>query len=275
MLPLLSQLLPGALHAEAADIARYEMKYLVDVALLPELREFVQIFCEPDEHCMGTPPEYEVTTLQFDTLFGNLCRMKEDKALNRFKLRARAYGPPRSSPLFLEIKRKIGDTVIKSRATIAPGWECVRDIINGGRVPAGLAGKSKPAFYEFIRLFRQIDAQPVMRVRYNRESWMSVNDGYARVTFDRALRYMPTRGWDVLPDDGRWRVMDSATATGRGYPGFILELKSTGQMPTWMDELIKRFNLVRCDFCKYATAMRLESLYRGFSYSDASENTTY
>ena len=90
------------------------------------------------------------------------------------------------------------------------------------------------------------------------------------MTFDRFLRYQPTRDWS-LPGDGHWRAMDTATATGRDYPSFILELKCTSDQPAWMAELIERFNLVRTDFCKYATATRLELLMQGHAYSDASE----
>ena len=270
--PSLALATAATLHG---DLARYEMKYLVDVALLPELRAFVQLFCHPDPHARGDPPGYEVTTLQFDTAFGALHLMKEHKALNRFKLRARVYGAEEVSPLFLEIKRKNGDAIIKSRASIARRRGTLHEIVAGDRVPAGLDPRDRMAFLEFVRLVQQLDARPVMRVRYRRESFLSDNDGYGRVTFDTALRYMPTSEWRVTPEGGRWRRMDTALATQRPFPAFILELKSTWNQPTWMAELVERFNLTRCDFCKYSTAMRLESLHRGFSYSDASENTTY
>ncbi|MEZ5300589.1 MAG: hypothetical protein R3F11_08010 [Verrucomicrobiales bacterium] len=45
--------------------------------------------------------------------------------------------------------------------------------------------------------------------------------------------------------------------------------------PKWMLELVERFNLQTTGFCKYATAWRLETLFRGFEYTDQSENTTY
>jgi hypothetical protein len=119
-----------------------------------------------------------------------------------------------------------------------------------------------------------MNARPVLRIRYDRESFISENDGYARVTFDRRLRYQPARDWR-LPGDGHWRSMDTSTAVGRDYPSFILELKCTADQPAWMAELMERFNLVRTDFCKFATATRLELLNRGIMFSDASENCTY
>jgi len=252
------------------------MKYLVDVSLLTDIRDFVSLFCHEDPHTEGDPPEYTVTTLQFDNVFGDLNLMKENKALNRFKLRARAYGDRDlpAAPLSLEIKRRLNDVIVKSRATVKPGWSSLEEILFGNRMPDFLRDPDRLAFHEFMRLYQEIDAHPVMLVRYRRESWISDNDGYARVTFDREMRYHPQNRFDLDPVDS-WRTMDSLTAVQRPYPAFVLEIKSTGHLPTWMAELIERFNLVRCDFCKYATAMRLESLYRGHSYSDASENTTY
>jgi hypothetical protein len=44
--------------------------------------------------------------------------------------------------------------------------------------------------------------------------------------------------------------------------------------PTWMLELVRRFNLSNTGFCKYATAWRLETLFRGFMYADGSEPVT-
>lgn len=131
MVPVLSRNSPNQ-TAFNGDLARYEMKYLVNVALLPQLRDFVHLFCDPDPYCRGTPAQYETTTLQLDNVYGALCLMKENKALNRFKLRARIYGRAEASPLFLEIKRKSGDVIIKSRAAIAPGWKSLEDIIHGG-----------------------------------------------------------------------------------------------------------------------------------------------
>ena len=60
-------------------------------------------------------------------------------------------------------------------------------------------------------------------------------------------------------------------------PECILEsaMKAMKDSPKWMLELVERFNLTTTGFCKYATAWRLETIQRGFQYSDQSENTTY
>lgn len=255
-------------------LARYEMKYVVDVRLKDAIRDFVRLFCRPDSNTDPQTGEYTVSTLFFDNYRRDCYLWNESKSVNRFKLRARCYGTSENSPLFLEVKRRIGEVVDKSRATIRRGWNNIEDIVTGPRMPSGLVPDHRTAFSEFERAFRMMDARPVLRLRYERESYMSENDAYGRVTFDRHLRYQPARDW-TLPGEGHWRSMDTSTATGRDYPAFILELKCTGDQPAWMAELMERFNLVRTDFCKFSTATRLELLNRGFAFSMASENCTY
>jgi hypothetical protein len=68
--------------------------------------------------------------------------------------------------------------------------------------------------------------------------------------------------------------MDTQAGLNRPYAGYIFELKSMRDTPTWMLELVERFNLRNCGFCKYATAWRLESIYRGYSYTAQSENVS-
>ena len=66
-----------------------------------------------------------------------------------------------------------------------------------------------------------------------------------------------------------------------GIPAFAgprifqrFELKAMRDTPAWMLELVRRFNLSNTGFCKYATAWRLETLFRGFMYAEGSEPCT-
>ena len=68
--------------------------------------------------------------------------------------------------------------------------------------------------------------------------------------------------------------MDTPTALNRPHSGVILELKTFSDTPWWMVEMTRRFNLVRVGFCKYSAGLRLESLFSGSAYSEASENCT-
>ena len=115
-----------------------------------------------------------------------------------------------------------------------------------------------------------------MLIRYIRESYFGANDDYARLTFDRRICYRPTRNWSIpgVEDTTGWRAMDTQTGLNRPFAGYIFELKAMRDSPRWMLELVERFNLTTTGFCKYATAWRMETLFRGFEYDAASQNTT-
>ncbi len=263
---------PG--NRQTIELERYEAKYLVDPALVPEIREFIAPFCEPDDHASGALPEYVVTTLQLDTPDLALYYAKEHEALARFKLRIRTYGLDRRCPVFLEIKRKIKGVIVKSRATIpAELWD--GDLVTSpGRWVPFRTAQEEMNYLNFVRIVHEIGARPVVLLRYHREAYLGRNDRYARLTFDRRLCYHPTREWTLWPERARWYTLDTATLMGRPRSMVILELKTFSDAPLWMVDLTERFDLQRIGFSKYFAAMRTESLYRGAMYSAAGENCT-
>jgi hypothetical protein len=256
----------------AIQLERYEAKYLIHPSQVEPIREFIRPFCVADANAPGVLPEYVVTTLQLDSPDLALYRAKEEEVINRFKLRVRTYGTDGTRPVFLEVKRKVKGVIVKSRVTLPPdqwsGDVCLR-VVPGLRLRSHTEEWN---YLDFVRLVRDLDARPVVLIRYHRESYLGRNDRYARLTFDRKLCYRPTREWDLLPE-GRWWSMDSAMAQNRPYSGLILELKTYSDAPLWMVDLTERFDLVRIGFCKYFAAVRLESLFRGCAYSDTSEAT--
>ena len=108
----------GPSRKEVKDkiIERFEQKYIIHPALVPKIREYIKPFCIADPNGKGKIPEYAVTTLQLDTPTMDLALAKERKTFARFKLRIRTYGEGGSAPVFLELKRKVGGVIIKSRA---------------------------------------------------------------------------------------------------------------------------------------------------------------
>jgi hypothetical protein len=260
---------------DSIELERHEAKYIVRADQLPAIRDFIRPFCVADDNAEGGLPEYLVTTLQLDTPDLALYRAKETELLNRFKLRVRTYGTDGECPFFLEIKRKVKGVIVKSRATI-PRERWTPEIILKPETRIPFRSELEEMNYlNFVRVVREVGAQPVVLIRYTRESYMGKNDQYSRLTFDRKLCYRPTREWDLLPENGNWWSMDSETAFGRPFPGVILELKTFSDAPRWMVDLTERFDLVRVGFCKYFAAVRLEKLFTGWAFSDASENCTY
>ncbi|CAN5258260.1 hypothetical protein BH23VER1_BH23VER1_18660 [soil metagenome] len=261
-------------------IERFEQKYIIHPRLVPQIRKYLKPFVIPDPNGKGEIPEYKVTTLQLDTDTMDLALAKERKTGSRFKLRIRTYGYGDNAPVFLELKRKVNGVIIKSRAKLNMKlWNDGMILRDPNSAPMLKTPVDNHNFLEFARIVHRINARPKMFIRYIRESYFGANDDYARITFDRRVSYRPTRTWNLpgpeLDDWKYWRPMDSQLGLNRPFAGYIFELKAMREAPEWMLELVERFNITTTGFCKYSTAYRLESLFRGHSYSDQSENTTY
>ena len=254
-----------------SEFNRYEAKYIIPPSLVPKIRAFIQPFCVADPHTQGTPPEYMITTLQLDSEQLHLHQAKADEAINRFKARIRTYGTDPTIPVFLEIKRKLRGSIAKSRVMI-PRDLYSPDLFTGKQTPPFRSKDEEFAFREFLRLREKMNLKPIVFIRYHRESYIGKNYAYARVTFDRKLCYRRTRDWSFPVEGDRWRAMDSRTALNRNFAGVILELKTFSDVPLWMSELTERFNLVRSGFCKYSTAMNLETAFYGRPYPNPRED---
>ena len=265
----------GTVQKTALELERHEAKYLIHPALVPQIRDFIRPFCVADDNAEGGLPEYTVTTLQLDSPSLSLYYAKEQESINRFKIRVRTYGFDGACPVFLEVKRKIKGVIVKTRATVPSSMWGPDIIFNPPQTLKFRSLKEEYNYLNFVRLVKELGAKPVVLVRYIRESYLGKYDQYSRLTFDRSLCYRPARDWELLPKNGHWWSMDSATAHNRPFSGVILELKTFSDAPLWMVDLTERFDLVRVGFCKYFTAMRMEKVFTGDTFSDASENCTY
>ena len=247
-------------------VTRYEAKYIIPRALVAEVREFIRPFCVADPHAHGTPPEYTITTLQLDAPDYALHYAKEREAIRRFKLRVRTYGEIGSAPVFAEVKAKLESTIVKTRVAI-PFKTWSKELVFGVALPSCFRNERQEVdFLQFKRLVWELGANPVLLVRYVRESYVGTVDRYARVTFDRKLQYQMTDSWTDLGESGVWRGMDSAEAQGfgLGYSGVVMELKTLSYMPVWAVDMVERFQLRRNGNCKYSTALWREGLFRGY-----------
>jgi hypothetical protein len=241
-----------------------EAKYLIECARLPALRAFLAPFCAPDPYAEGDPPEYTVTTMMFDGPSMPLYTAKMHEAASRFKLRVRYYGDEPDETLYLEVKKKIGGHIAKSRARI-PLCRWPGDLLTSRTLSVDFETPDEEfQFLEFVRLYRQLGLHPTVLLRYRRESHIGRDEDYARVTFDRKLRYRPARGLGDLGGN-TWYPMDSPWCQGQqsSHSCIVVELKSVGAPPPWMRRLIDTFGLVRAGHSKYATAVTRELRYRG------------
>lgn len=248
----------------STELDRFEAKYIIPRQLVEPIKQFIRPYCTMDKHCAAAGGHYYINTLQLDSPTLSLHYAKEWEATHRFKLRVRTYGnPPGDAPVFLEIKRKYFERVIKSRACI-PFAEWKPGVLKKRAEELNLKSvKEREAFREFVRLSEEIDARPLVYVRYSREAYTGLFDHYARITFDSQLCYQPVFDMYNWGGDGRFISMDSGLVRNRRDSTLVLEVKCTEQVPTWMIELVQEFDLIRCGNCKYSTAIWMENLLTG------------
>lgn len=239
-------------------IERYEFKYLLPERLVKPVRETAQLYCTPDEHA-DADGSYTIRSLYFDTDRYQLYWANEREQADRFKLRARGY-PGKKAPVFLEVKRRVYDVIIKSRAAMPTDkWAAFLE----GKLPSSVAhgGKkgSRSAEFFLIKVMRD-HIRPKMLVEYDREAYESTIDEYARLTFDRRVRCQPMTELSLEADPKRWRPVDNPAKTRTNEPICVLELKFENDPPTWMVKLVKRLDLIRFAFSKYCYSIDAQLL---------------
>lgn len=230
-------------------IERYEFKYLVPERLVPDIRATACSVGRIDRYA-GPDGVYRIRSLYLDTRGFDLYWANAREQRDRFKLRVRSY-PGKTSPAFLEVKRRVQDVIIKSRAAVpASDW---RDLLAPGRPPSldRLSPGARKAAEKFIGAFHRHDLRPALLVDYEREAYESTIDTYARLTFDRKIVCQRRETMDLDASEGGWRPVDHPVQTQTPEPVCVLELKFERRPPPWMVALVRRLDLVRHSFSKY------------------------
>ncbi|HOK97053.1 MAG TPA: VTC domain-containing protein, partial [Anaerohalosphaeraceae bacterium] len=96
-------------------LCRYELKYRIPETKARAIAQYVSAFIHPDRYAKNKPGnEYLISSLYLDTPTLTLCNETLQGKKNRFKLRIRGYDDNPLSPVFLEIKRRACNVIVKS-----------------------------------------------------------------------------------------------------------------------------------------------------------------
>lgn len=241
------------MNSSRMQSSRFELKYVLNEETAKQVGAYVSSFMDLDENCIGQPRNsYVVHSLYvdsdemktyWDTINGNK---------NRFKLRIRYYDDNPRSPVFLEIKSRMDNTIHKQRAGVSR--EGARLVLNGLLPPASMLLKSNSpkeylALERFCRLVQQMDAKPRVHVAYLREAYLPSDNNSARVTLDRHVCSEPDPDANLL--------------TAMAHPMqpwgdlVVLELKFTNTYPNWFRDLVRAFNLHQCGAAKYVDSVSI------------------
>ena len=251
------------------NIERYEQKFLVSPREGEHIRKLIAPYCQPDQATRGGP--YHVISLYLDGDHLPLYKATRRDEPARLKIRARTYG---NGWVYLEIKRKVRGMIWKSRSRISDiAWHTLfvhrstsrqarrmheqEFVVSGGET-----------YREFLYWCDRYHAVPQAWVAYLREGYQSIDESYARVTFDDHLQAALPRGYalpNMLSQQSRplrWRRLDYADQLKSRAADVIIELKSERSVPGWMSELSRHLNRSAVGVSKYGLA--IEQLHPGF-----------
>lgn len=234
---------------------RFEYKFLASDSILPALHAHIAPFMRPDIHARGTSG-YTVRSIYFDSSSFESYFEKESGASVRTKLRVRGYGNG-DAYVFLEIKRRIGETGVKHRAPVL--WHDLGELFATGQIdryvmssrdlPRAAADASR-----FLFRMHKGSLGPVVLVTYDREAFVGTVEPSLRITCDRNLRSMAFPRLEDLHEEKRLQ---------RLLPGhFILEIKhdSAYGFPRWMRSFIAEKHLFRQAVSKFTMSLDAQSV---------------
>lgn len=211
-------LLKRAVH----DEGRTELKFLIPISLIPEIREFITYFAVPDEHGQ----QYNISSIYFDSKNLTLFRRQKDK--NKYKLRARIYNH-NTSIVFLEVKENLDNRIYKERLSV--DMPKFKQLMNS-QYDFGIY---------FLNKIMELEAVPVVLVNYDREAYVLPGTD-TRITFDTNLSYCKKSRLDF--DDENQEPLARPNIA-------ILEIKFNDKMPNPLRQMIDKFKLSSSPFSKY------------------------
>lgn len=199
----------------------------------------------------STKGAYEVHTLYFDSAgFG--CYDEKKAGLKfRKKIRLRFYEPElkKDTPVYLEIKRKDNNIILKDRLVLSCGscqkllsGENVKEIKETLRQAQGK--KEKEVLEEFLGLMHYNCLRPKVMVSYSRMGLIDKTDKSFRITFDSEIKAGEANG------------LFSVSPMKEIIPGWqIMEVKFKNTVPAWYQLIVQKYDLDQKPFSKYCSSV--------------------
>lgn len=226
---------------------RYELKYLIPASMVEPISQHISAYCELDPYSLSSHDQfYTVNSLYLDTPRFLFLRRKLDGLSDRFNMRIRGYG---GEEFFLEMKFKSQGFVKKRRAFCKGN---VQEILQ--QHDEGTHGVATGNKHLFMNALATYNAEPKVLTQYRRKAYFSKYDDYARITFDKDLKYCGESEFNVFPNPRLMTNYDHELQFSEGTC-VVLELKCPQQVPLWFLDIIKKFDLTRTGFSKYSSSV--------------------
>jgi hypothetical protein len=225
---------------------RYEIKYMVESARIPELRRAIGGFFDfdPNGDAKGTYVNYSI---YFDSPYYRFYGEKREGELIRIKPRIRLYRPTPSAPpsaIYLELKARYDRIVEKRRVEIDA--DLARRLLSPGPLRLTPRELEKSVLAEFNYLSDRFALSPVVTVVYFRTAFNGRFQQDLRMTFDEELRCSMSTKLDIPPEN----LLVVVPPTH-----FILELKYNDRVSELLLHKLRCLGLEQQTLSKFALTM--------------------
>jgi hypothetical protein len=225
------------------EFQRFECKYLLTELTALEIQRYAASYVKPDEHAaQHADHTYSIASLYLDAPHLRLHHETQSGQRSRYKLRIRTYSDDGDAPVFFEIKRRHNAVITKSRTMLSRAQMAA--FFAGQLAHDALSVRDQGCLGEFHGRMVELDARPIVIVRYRRQAYAGALEPGIRVTFDRNIMCCPSSAPVVRHGGEGWIAVEDQRV--------VLELKFRGSMPGWMQDLVRRFELRRTSFSKYS-----------------------
>lgn len=226
---------------------RYEIKYLLDEFMVPELR--AALTARMDSDPFSPQGGYPVTSLYYDTADLRFYWEKIEGLRFRRKLRMRLYGSPAEctdeTPVQIEIKQRVNRVTQKRRIELPYGsakqWLDEREPLPCDRSQKGFVD-------EVTTLIGNLDLRPIVTTGYLREAFVGREaDLGLRVTIDHK----------VHGRDRDFRFSSGATNRFIIPPKLaVVEIKANERVPYWVTDMAARLDMSVVRISKYCQSVQ-------------------
>lgn len=227
---------------------RYEDKFIIDNEQFESLKEKLQGKMELDKFCRNG--SYPIYNIYFDRSDNEVIRRSTEKPYYKEKLRLRSYGAPENddSPVFLELKKKIGGIVNKRRATLS--YREAKRFLESGEKPKHTDYITNQVLFEienFLSRYKN-EIKPAAFLSYNRIAMFGINNADFRITFDTDIKarrenvtlFGGNEGTLILPPDS-----------------YLMEVKFIGAMPMEFAAMLSELKIYSRSFSKIGAEYKI------------------
>lgn len=231
---------------------RYELKFVLSKEQLKFFESEITNYMKVDQYGLTT-----VASLYYDTPRCFLINKSIEKPKFKEKIRLRSYGTASlTSPVFLEIKRKLDGIVYKRRIRTTEE-EVNKFLTSDYEFKKEQISRELKAFKETYKCLEPKYLIIVDRIAYYQDN------SDVRITIDRNPRYRVNNlnlhtSMDGIPlvDDG----------------GAILEIKVPRSIPCWLVEILTKGKIYQTSFSKVGVAHKLNFKNKNSALSPLVEN---